>query len=466
MAASSDFQQMSVKKSNQFVSSYSQKTVTESILVLAAIGRIQEKEVLNDDPELVAELYPSELKQIVSDKNHIYRELKSATSSLMKNSAIMIFDDKKKEFHAIHMIRKADYENSIFKVTFESELKPHILALEKNYTTLQLSIMSSFRSIGSFRLYEVFSAERGLELSARSKKGIKNDSGEVVREYNISQLKFMLGYADATDRKCAELIKNATSDADWDTAYDMLDKKSKKYKVYNDFIKNVIEVAKEELREKSDIRFEYTPIKIGRSYKRIRFYTYPNVPENPKIIDERADYIQKTFRMNDDQLEIPYDLEEYADLFDVYVGHNGLAAEDIKIFLDECGGDKELVKRSIILADEQENLHNYVGWIRACVKNGGYESIHTLDGSKSRAERVEQIVDMHRNLPENASFQERLWSRKPDDDKYFLFKGYLDEHGIELSDFELAYNVDERLIIYKAIINGENSILERYGLPV
>lgn len=466
MGGISDFNQMSVKKSNQFVSSYSQKSVTESILVLAAIGRIQEKESVKNEPELVAELYPSELKQIVSDRTHIYRELRNATTTLMKNSMIMLFDDKSKEFHAIHMIRKVDYENGIFKVMFESELKPHILALEKNFTTLQLSIMSSFRCIGSLRLYEIFSSERGLALATRAKKGYKNIDDEVVLEYNISQLKFLLGYADATNPKCSSLIKTAESDADWDEAYDSLDKSSKKYAMYSDFAKKVIEIAKSELQEKSDIRFEYEPIRLGRNYRRIRFYTYSNTPTDPKVVDERADYIKKYFRSNENQLEIPYDLEQYADLFDVYAGHNGLAAEDIKIFLDECGGDKELVKRAIILADEQENLYNYVGWIRNCVKNGGYHSIQTIDGSKNRADKVNKLMDTTRKIPENASFQERLWARKPDDAKYFMFLQYLSKHGIELDDFNEAYSVDERLIVYKAIVNNDTDVITQYGLPV
>ena len=466
MGTSTEITDLVVKKSNQLVSSVYNSDLTSNIIILCAIGRIQEKEdKTSGETTLVAELYPSELKQIVSDKNHIYRELKRVNRTLMNSDAILIYDDENERLEGMHMIRHVKYDNGVERIEFESRLKQHILNLEKNYTTLELSIMSSFKSNASFRLYELLKKERGFELSHRKKAGIVND--EVICEYGIAELKFIVGLANASSPEAKRLIDEMSPDIDWNKVYDALDSKDKKYDDYSNFRRYVLEIAQKELEEKSDIRFDFEPIaKIGRKYNKIRFYTYSNIPSNPKIIDERAEYIKKRFRTNEDQYELPYDLEVYADLFDTYVGHNGLAAEDIKILLDDAGGDKDLVIRSIIQADEQGNISNYIGWIRNCIKSGGYKTTETLNGSANRASMVRQISDSIKNVPENASFAERVWARKPEEPQYGVFLRYLESKNIEPSDFDLAYTPEEKLIIYKAILNNDITVIKSYGLPI
>jgi len=454
---------MVVKKSNNMVSATYNSTLMENLIILVALGRIQEK---TDGAlkELSAELYPSELKQIVSDPKHIYRDLDRVSTTMLRDRVIHIKDDKG-NFSKIAFITKVTYMNGVFKIVFNNDLKEHILNLERNYTTLELSILSSFESNASFRLYELLKSERGLELSKRKKEG--NPDDEIVCEFGVSELKFMMGLANSSSEEARIAIDSMAPDVDWDKVYEALDPKDRKYERFNNFKTRVLVPAQKELQEKSNIRFEFEPIaKTGTKYSRIRFYTYSNVPTNPKIIDERAEYIAKKFRSVPNQAEIPYDLPGYEDLFDTYVGHNGLAAEDIKMLLDDCGGDKDIVKRAIIMADEQEHLVNYIGWIRKCVKSGGYKTSETMNGSKNRAEKVNDVIDAVRGVPEEASFQERLWSRKVDDEMYFVFANYLKDKNIELKDFELAYSVEERLIIYKAIINGDADVIKRYGLPV
>lgn len=468
MRTTSDVTDLKVNLSNDLVSASYSSTLTQNLLVLIGIGRIQEREnKTTNEPDLIAELYPSELKQIVSDKNHIYRELKKVSQSLMGNDAILIYDDENERFQGLHLIRHTSYENGILTIEFESRLKKHILKLERNYTSLELSILSSFKTNAAFRLYELFKSERGLILSKRKKMGDKND--EVILEYNISELKFLIGLANIASKEARLEIDKMGNNVDWDKVYEKLDSKDKKYDDYSNFRRFVLEIAQEELKEKSNISFEFEPIaKRGRKYTKIKFYTYSNTPTNPKVIDERAEYIKKKFRAIENQGEIPYDLPEFEQLFDLYVGHNGLAAEDIKILLQDANGDKELVKRAIITADEQNNISNYVGWIRRYVqcKGEGYETIGVRDGSKKVNDRLNKVSDKYLNIPENATFQERLWYKKVNDDTYFLFTDYLEKHNITLKEFNIAYSVEERLILYKAIIHKDFDVIQRYGLPI
>lgn len=463
MGISSEITDLVVKKSNDLVSATYNSTLMENLLILVALGRIQEREtgVLK---ELSAELYPSELKQIVSDPKHIYRDLDKVSDSMVHERVIHIKDDKG-NFAKMPFITKVEYNNGVFKIVFNNDLQQHILNLEQRFTTLELSILSSFKTNEAFRIYELLKSERGLELDRRRRMGIKDD--EVICEYGISELKFMIGLANSSSDKAKAMIDAMAPDINWDIVYENLDKKDKKYTDYANFRRRVLLEAQRELKEKSNISFEFEAFaKSGKKYDRVRFITHSNIPTNPKHIDERAEYIQKKFRSVENQTEMPYDLPQFEDLFETYVGHNGLAAEDIKMLLNDCGGDKDLVIKAIVSADEQDSVNNYVGWIRSFVKKGGYEVIETINGSKNRADRVKEVVDSYRNVLENASFQERLWSRKADDDMYFMFSDYLKRHQIELKDFELAYSVEERLIIYKAIVNNDTAVIQQYGLPV
>lgn len=55
-----------------------------------------------------------------------------------------------------------------------------------------------------------------------------------------------------------------------------------KYTLTKDFIKRVIESAKNELDEKSPITFTYTPIKEGKKFTRILFYPKKQIEKEPK----------------------------------------------------------------------------------------------------------------------------------------------------------------------------------------
>ncbi len=462
MNQSSEITDLVVKKSNNLVSATYNSTLMENLLILVALGRIQEK-TTGTLKELSAELYPSELKQIVSDPKHIYRDLDKVSDSMLHERVIHIKDDKG-NFTKMAFITQVDYKNGVFKIVFNNKLEKHIISLEQNFTTLELSILSSFKTNAAFRIYELLKSERGLELFRRKKEG-KPYEDEVICEFGISELKFMIGLANSSSEEARSMIDAMSPNIDWDIVYEKLDAKDKKYDSYPNFRRRVLEPAQKELKEKSNISFEFEPVaSSGKKYNRIRFFTHSNEPTNPKIIDERAEYIKKKFRQTENQMEIPYDLELYADLFDTYVGHNKLAAEDIRLFLDDCGGDKEIVKKAIIQADEQENIHNYVGWIRECVKNGGYNDTAVINGSKNRADRASDMVDKIRNVPEGASFQERLWSRKVDEPEYSIFSQYLEAQNIELKDFNTVCTVEERLIIYKAIINGDKEVIKKYRL--
>ena len=147
----------------------------------------------------------------------------------------MFLEDGNGNFKAFSIIPNAEYVDGIFTIKFNNELKSHVLGLEKNYTSLELSVMTDFKKNSSFRLYE------GLKKEAY--KIPKGEGCYTQAEYNISELRFIIGLANSDD----QMVKNAMATMgrviDWDKLYEKLDKKDKKYEEWRDFQRRVIKPA-------------------------------------------------------------------------------------------------------------------------------------------------------------------------------------------------------------------------------
>ena len=105
-------------------------------------------------------------------------------------------------------------------------------------------------------------------------------------EYNISELRFIIGLANSDDQAVKNAMANMGKNIDWDELFEKLDKKDKKYEEWRDFQRRILKPAQEELKEKSDIRFEYKGIREGRKTKKLLFTIYRNIPKNPEIINK------------------------------------------------------------------------------------------------------------------------------------------------------------------------------------
>lgn len=155
-----------------------------------------------------------------------YEPIKKALKSL-RNKDFEYEDDKMWTVYGIiekPIIKKYDSE---VKITITPLLMDAFMNFAKGYRKYELKIAMEFKSIYSMRFYELLSGQA---------KPIT---------YTIQALKEMF-------------------------------KIESKYKRINDFIKYVIEVAKNELKEHSPYWFEYKINKKGRQYNSITFYTIYN----------------------------------------------------------------------------------------------------------------------------------------------------------------------------------------------
>jgi len=150
----------------------------------------------------------------------------------------------------INPIGMGRIRNGIVELKLQKEAVGYFVDLKKyNYTRLELEVLLSLTSVYSQRLYE--------KLSQRRKLGSWGPS--------LDELRMLL----ALDTKPA-------------------------YKEYSNIVIKVLEPARKELAEKTDIRFTYTPIKGGRKVVGIEFSISTNTRKSEK--KEQTKDLQQQFK--------------------------------------------------------------------------------------------------------------------------------------------------------------------------
>lgn len=433
-------EEMTYRKSNSLIASKWKSTLLENRLLSIALTRIESRPSTGNRTELVARLYPGELKRLIGDPTHIYSRLKTVSKSMTGHS--MVIEDGKGNFSAMAIVTNATYQDGVLTIHLNPELRRHILGLEKRYTTLTLSVMMGFRRDASFRLYEIFK-------SNLYKK--KPGADSVVLEYNIAELRFMIGLANADDPLIRQERIKMGSDVDWDVLYDKLDKKDKVYARWSEFERNVLRPAKEELKEKSDIAFDYEGIRKGRWMKLIRFTIYPNTPAEAVEINERKAFLEEK-NAKGRQTELPRDIPKYAPIYDEFVGHNELTPEDIDHLVKVADGDIDLIRSAIDSADKQPSIRNYMGWIVSFIERKGYTETAVLHGSAEEAKMVQAVMDK----AHEPDVSEKVWERLKDKAEFDAFLSFLSERGLTVEMVEEVYSANERNKMYFAWKKGRD----------
>ena len=268
---------------------------------------------------------------------------------------------------------------------------------------------------------------------------LENKFNELKKKYNELEEKYKKLVEDCNER---EEQKNKLEkehkdlEAEYENFKKETKKKDKKYEGYSQFRTRVLNVAKQELDNKGDISFSYEEgLKKGKKVLSVIFHVYKNTPQNPDAYNAMEEYIKEK-NVEDRQYVMPRDLPEYADIYEKYIGHNDLTAEDIDLLILKANMDGDLVVKAIYVADNQEYLRNYMGWIIKYIEAGGYEDVATINGDHERAVVVENFQkDYEQHIDETAT---RVWIKaktKPDIEQFIKA---LNIKSIE--DFELIYD--------------------------
>jgi plasmid replication initiation protein len=161
-----------------------------------------------------------------------YMRTKDALRSMSRK--FFQFEDERewREFPLISHPKIGKYE-SIVKFKLHEDIYDALMNFSKGFKKYELDTAWKFESVYAMRFYELFSNQRTPLI------------------FSIAELKVMFGV-------------------------------EKKYKLAADFMRRVVEAAKNELDKKSPYSFEFTPLKTGRKITSIKFYPV-QIPQNMDV---------------------------------------------------------------------------------------------------------------------------------------------------------------------------------------
>jgi len=218
-----------------------------------------------------------------------------------------------------------------------------MLGLQEFYTSYKLVNILSLKSKYSIRLYEI----------------LKSNLYKKCIEIEIEELKKML-YAN-----------------------------EKSYNVYQNVKNKVIIQAQKELKNKTDISFDFTEIKTGRKVTSIKFYIKENKALNEITIGLASSEVAAT------EESIPsLDIKEVQTIF---TKHNITELEAIYI-LKDSNGNLDLIKQCYEYASNK-NINNVVGYIRKLVKGFNKPQMESKkDSFNDYEQRIYDFDDLEKKL--------------------------------------------------------------------
>lgn len=220
-----------VTKSNSLVEARYRLTLNEKKLILLYIAHLS----LDDEEFPSIRLKVSELKKALGISNKKFpKELKETLKRL--RGRVVEIPKEDGGYLITGWIASAEYipEKGEVEILLDPKLKPYLLRLRREFTTYALKNVLKLKSTYSVRIYEL--------LKQYEKIG--------KRVLSLEALKSML-------------------------------KIEGEYSSYRDFRRRVLLPAYKELKEKTDISFEFREIREGRKVVAIEFYIYRKLKSLP-----------------------------------------------------------------------------------------------------------------------------------------------------------------------------------------
>ena len=217
-----------VTQANELVEARYNLPLGEQRLVLTMISRIQPDDA-DFKPYRVSVSDFAEFLGIARDS--AYAECKKITAKLLTR---VLHIREEGRLLQIGWMSSAEYidGSGMVNLTFDPLLKPYLLQLKSSFTSCKLTMLLSFKSQYTMRVYTLLKQYEKLK----------------VREIEMEPLRDMLGI------------------------------RKDLHEEYRDFKRHVLEYAKKELAEKADLMFEFDEIKYGRRVGAIRFRIYTKTP--------------------------------------------------------------------------------------------------------------------------------------------------------------------------------------------
>lgn len=353
------------KKSNSLVSAKYKSTLVENKILALSLSKANKMiaeyiEVEGEDEPV--KVYTSVLKS---------SEIKNALGISSKNMASQmktIYDkmsDKKigmtkenGDFGYRNLVIGGDYSNGELKLYYNPLLSSYYKEVSRNYTMLSLSTMMKFKSVHSFRLYELLKKECYTNNNKPSKPSL--DTGESTVyffNYSVAELKLMIGVVNAESAAVKNILNK---NGDFEKAVEKAEEKG--FERWCDFKRRCIDPAILEINDLTEMQVTYSLKKSGQGGKvhAIEFAVEINNGNLEKPATESKN----------PQIDEDIFFDEVSELIE-----EKIRFKDIKSISEAAGYDIEKIKKAYRIAKQQKSVDNLVGFMISAIANDYTENI-------------------------------------------------------------------------------------------
>ena len=389
-------QMVVVRKANEFVNAayrFGNNDVLCQQLIVISLTRLQK-----EGSQLKSVLYPAEIKKLMgrmSDTN-IYRRLKNATAGLAGH-VITIEDVEHLHFRTFSLITNAEYENGRLQIYYNKEITPYIYNLKKGYTKYEIGVLCALDHSSSFRLYELLEKEAYLFKA----KGTK----VITKTYNLSELKSKIGLVNTDQPYIKKMVADGKT---WDEILERTKKEDQMYTNWTDFRKRVLEPARQELKEKTDIAFDYDPVRGDRGGRvlAVRFSLRRNAPTKAQrlVLDTNGMKKDGTSAIS---ARIMNEAQAYYEAQQIledagYLGVSDFTPEYFDQIFERCGRKMEVLQK---LAEAAAQLKVREKWLCSWMM----QSVEANAGVESEAQEETQEKEVEAESSQNDNGYMEVW---------------------------------------------------------
>ncbi len=344
-------------KSNFLISSKYSSSLLENQILAMSLADVRNFKQDNNGI-LVSELKARDIiEKLHKNSGSFYKELDNVARAMTTRSVGMQ-DPDKKVFDYIAVVIRAKYENGKFSIYYNPYITNYIQNIEKNFTRLSLSIMTSFKSVYSFRLYELLKAQ------CYSQYQSKNDPNKFIIAFSLSELKLSLGVVNAALDSVKNVLRSQNN-PDFDKAVEV--SPEKKFDSWREFKRWVLDASINEINScdengnyKTDLDVMYDTVKQGRGGKVCRVIFTVTLH---KMVEP-----MKKKELSEDEMDSFID--QIADL--LADERPKIKLKDMRALAKASDYDIEKLEKAYELS-KNSSIENLVGWLITAMKEG-YEA--------------------------------------------------------------------------------------------
>lgn len=347
------FEDIEYKKSNFLISAKYKSSLLENKILAVSLTKVRKDE----NGQLISTVTASELKKYMKKTNgSFYDQLYSCADNLT-NRQIVMEDRENNKFMILNIVQTALYDNGRFTIKYNSDLERYLYGLQQNFTKLSLPVMMSFKSVYSFRLYELLKSKA---YYPRDKKRAEN----LFRiTFSVSELKLDLGAVNSSYDRVQRVLKS--SSPDYDKAVEAA--REKTFARWGDFKDRVIDVAVKEINSLPEACMNVS-YELGKSGRGGKVYEVAFIV---RLMNTAAELVEPDVIFKD-VLTAEMSVVENIDSL---LEDEDMRVKDIKAIAIAAGNDYSRVENAYTIYRKQKvKAANFTGWMIAAIQNGYKES--------------------------------------------------------------------------------------------